>query len=58
MPLKYIIFIYIIPQGILNNYKTRMMALMQPINTTNYVTLLIVSLNLSELFVNDFVEDR
>lgn len=35
-----------------------MMALMQPINTTNYVTLLIVPLNLSELFVNDFVEDR
>ena len=35
-----------------------MMALMQPINTTNYVTLLIVSLNLSELSVNDLVEDR
>lgn len=34
-----------------------MMALIQSINTTNYVTLLIVSLNLSELFVNDFVED-
>lgn len=58
MPLKYIIYIYITLQGILNNHKTRMMALMQPINTTNYVTLLIVSLNLSELSVNDLVEDR
>lgn len=58
MPLKYVIYIYIILQGILNNHKTRMMALMQPINTTNYVTLLIVSLNLSELSVNDLVEDR